>query len=313
MRRRPFYLSAPGDVVALEAEAERILDSSPSHAAADLLASRRDISSDLATMLLYRACFRGGNGGFLDELHALPATIAPLERTPRILIVPGLHFSRHPETGADGSLVAGIVSQLGAKVEILRTDPRGSAGENGRCLADQLTRMMEESVWVVSISKGTADLRAALGQLGGWPQWLSGWINLSGVFQGTPVADKLTRPGLRSLMMQAVIAAGGIASRNIAEMRTDSHLWQVPVVPPTPERMIHILGFPPSWSIEMRIAHHYRWLTEHFGPNDGLIPLRESLEYPGRIVPVWGADHFMRAPDLARLVYRLAHYVDRNP
>ena len=63
----------------------------------------------------------------------------------------------------------------------------------------------------------------------------------------------------------------------------------------------------------MRISHHYKWLARHHGPNDGIIPLTECLAYPGRLVPVWGADHFMRTPDLARLIYRLARYVAVDP
>ena len=310
MRRRPLYLAAPGDVVELQRRAEALLDAAGGLEPVELLGSPSDIPNDLATMLLYRACFRGPNGAFLSRLDRVAVSDEPLRTPVRLLVVPGLNYARHPETGADGQLVAGICSRLGINVSVLESEPRGSTGTNAALLVRQLQDLAPESAWVVSISKGTADFRSALGRLGGWPDWLAGWINLSGVFQGSPVADRITGSrDLSSMFLRALIAVGGRAARNIPEMRTDAETWKIPVCPPAPERLVHVIGFPPSWTIEMRISHHYRWLAQHYGPNDGVIPLKECLGYPGRVVPVWGADHFMRAPDLARLIYRLARHI----
>lgn len=310
MKRRPLYLAAPGDVVDLERRAEELLDAGAGLDPGSLLGHPGNRPHDLATMLLYRACFRGANGAFLDRLDDIPVSDEPLRHPPRVFIVPGLNFARNPETGADGRLVAEICRRLGIDVSILETEPRGTARTNAVLLQDQLRAIAPRSGWVVSISKGTADFRSALVELGDWPDWLDGWINLSGVFQGTPVADRLTGSrDLSSLLLRSLIALGGKSARNIPEMRTDAAPWKVPVRPPTPERLIHVIGFPPSWTIEMRISHHYKWLAQHHGPNDGIIALRECFAYPGRLVPVWGADHFMRTPDLARLIYRLARFI----
>ena len=314
MRRRPLYLAAPGDVVELRRAAEARLDTAGTCNPAALIGEPGDTPHDLATMILYRACFRGANGAFLDGLGRVPVMPEPLARPVRLFVVPGLNFRRHPETGADGSLVAAICRRLGMDVTVLEPEPRGSTVANAALLLRQLRALSPRSAWVVTISKGTADFRAALGDLGGWPDWLAGWINLSGVFQGTPVADRITESrDLRSLLLRAIIAAGGRAARNIPELRTDAAIWQSPVQPPAPGRLLHVVGFPPSWTIEMRISHHYMWLSRHHGPNDGIIPLKECFAYPGRLVPVWGADHFMRTPDLARLIYRLARYVTDDP
>lgn len=312
MRRRAFYLAPPGDVVRLEAEAESLLDKDANLPIRVILDHLGTHDADLATMLLYRACFRGSNGAFLARLAAQPVSEAPLRRSLKLIVIPGLNFERHPETGADGRLVVDIASRLGAEVEVLATEPRGSASDNGALLARQLGQGRRSASHVITISKGTADFRVALRHLGGWPEWLAGWVNFSGVYQGTPVADKVTAASLTSLMMRALIAMGGLASRNIAEMRTDSPLWKPAVTPPAPGRLIHVVGFPASWSVEPRMAHHYRWLLRHYGPNDGLTPLIEFFDHPGRIVPVWGADHFMRAPDISRLIYRLARHLSEG-
>jgi hypothetical protein len=310
MRRRRFYLSAPADVVALSEEAEELLDKFLPCKAEQLVGAAGEDRPDLAVMLLYRLCFRGPNGDFLKWLQRLPIGVSALRSRFRLIIVPGLNFQRHPETGADGNLLAAIAGRFGVAAEIADIDPCGSAGANGKKIAGRLDRLDQEPTWLISISKGTADVRAAYNLIGRWPKGIAGWIDLSGVFQGTPIADRFTRPSFLAFCSRLLLALGGLTFDGIEEMRTDSPLWRAAVIPPEPDRLVHVIGFAPSWSIETRIAHHYRWLTDRYGPNDGLTPLSECFTYPGRIFPIWGADHFMRVPDLATLIYKLVHFID---
>ena len=309
MKRRPFFLAAPGDALALEAEAEVMLDRLLPCSAKQLVLAAGSQRHDLALALLYRACFRGPNGDFLRQLSGLPSGVAPLNKAVRVVVVPGLNFRQHPEMGADGRLLADVARRLGAKAEILEINPRGAVSANGAMIADRLAQLNDEPVWLISVSKGSADLRAAYSLMGHWPKGVSGWINLSGIFQGTPLADRVTQSALRRWLNRILLTLGGAVFDKIEELRTDAPLWRLPVEPPSPERMVHVLGFPPSWSIEMRFARHYLRLRESFGPNDGLTPLTDCFDYPGRIFPVWGADHFMRIPDLAALIYRLFHFI----
>lgn len=308
MKRRPFFLAAPGDALALEAEAEVMLDRLWPCSAKQLVLAAGNQRPDLALALLYRACFRGSNGDFLRQLAGLPSGATPLSKAVRVLVVPGLNFRQHPEVGADGRLLADIARRLGARAEILDINPRGAVSANGAMIAERLARLNGEPVWLISVSKGSADLRAAFGFIGHWPQGVSGWINLSGIFQGTPHADRVTQSALRRWLHRMLLTLDGSVFDKVEELRTDCPMW-LPVEPPSSERMVHVLGFPPSWSIEMRFARHYLRLRENFGPNDGLTPLTDCFEYPGRIFPVWGADHFMRIPDLAALIYKLFHFI----
>ena len=310
MKRRPFFLAAPGDALALEAEAEVVLDRLWPCSAKQLVLAAGRQRHDLALALLYRACFRGPNGDFLRQLAGLPSGVTPLSKAVRVMVVPGLNFRQHPEMGADGRLLAGIAGRLGARAEILDVDPRGAVSANGAMIAERLARLNDEPVWLISVSKGSADLRAAFGFMGHWPKGVSGWINLSGIFQGTPHADRVTQSALRRWLNRTLLTLGGTGFDKVEELRTNSPLWRLPVEPPSSERMVHVLGFPPSWSIEMRFARYYLKLRENFGPNDGLMPLTDCFDYPGRIFPVWGADHFMRIPDLAALIYKLFHFID---
>ncbi len=308
MKRRPFYLAAPGDVVALHAEAESILDVVLPCSMPELIGAARG-RGDLSVMLLHRACYRGSNGAFLERVEKLPITVTPLQRSTLLLIAPGLNSREHPEMGADGCLVTQIARRFGARTEVFDIHPSGSPSANGEKIAQRLERLKGEKAWIISISKGTADVRAAYSLIGHWPRGVSGWINLSGVFQGTPVADRITNSAWQRWLGRILLALGGIDFDGIEEMRTDCSLWRLPVEPPISERMVHVLGFPPPWAVEMRISHHYLRLSEKFGPNDGLTPLAHCFNYPGRVFPVWGADHFMRVPEVPALLYRLLNFV----
>src|SRR5580704_2057374 len=211
MKRRPFYLAAPGDVVAIEAEAETILDQLLPCSAKELLLGAGRQRLDLNVMVLYRACFRGANGVFVKQIEAISSKHAPLSRHVRVIIGPGLNFRKHPEIGADGRLLADIAARVGAKAEILDVDPRGAASTNGATIAERLLRLNDEPAWLVSISKGTADARAAFTLIGHWPKGVSGWINLSGVFQGTPVADRITNSTLVRLASRMLLTISGVA------------------------------------------------------------------------------------------------------
>ncbi|HVI87297.1 MAG TPA: hypothetical protein VM659_03290 [Dongiaceae bacterium] len=307
--RKPLYMAAPLDSVALAAEAEALLSQHWPLSAQELLNLAGRDRPDLATMLLLRACYRDGNGDFMRKVDALPRDLAPLETPIRLLIVPAFLFAEHPELAIDGALIKDIADRLGAETEIVPIDSRGISAANGRLIADHLCRQSDKPTWMLSISKGTSDARAALHQLGGWPARLKGWVDVSGIFSGTPIADWWTEEMVRRWLLKLFFGFTNLPFDTLLEMRRDAPLWQSPVVPPSTDRLIHILGFPPPWCVEPRMERNYRRLLATDGPNDGLTPLAGAFDYPGRLVPVWGADHFMRLPDLASLIYRTIHMI----
>ena len=54
-------------------------------------------------------------------------------------------------------------------------------------------------------------------------------------------------------------------------------------------------------------ARHARLAPE--GPNDGSTLLRDAVVEPGLVYPVWGADHYLRVPGSAALLYRLFRWL----
>jgi hypothetical protein len=305
---RSLYPSKPLDSIVLAEEAQALFERSGAVDVRRLLAQIPTDRPELATMLLYQACRMGANGAFLNELERLPAGPAPLQGPLRILIVPGFLFAEHPELALDGKLIQGIAERLGASAEVLDINSRGTCDANGQTIAQRLSNTdVRDRVWMFSVSKGTADARAALYQLGGWPAGLAGWIDVSGIFSGSPIADWWSEDLVRRWLLRTFFGLNNLPFAALLEMRRDAPIWQQSVIPPTPDRLIHILGFPPPWRVEPRMVQNYRRLLATHGPNDGFTPLCEALGYPGRIYPIWGADHLMRLPDLATVIYRLIH------
>jgi hypothetical protein len=305
--RRPLYMATPLDTVALTDEAERLLEQHWPLSAKELIALAGPERADLATMLLLRACYRGANGGFMEQVERLPRGMAPLATPIRLLIVPAFLFAEHPELAIDGALIKEIADRLGVETEILPIDSRGVGADNGAVLAEHLRRPSNKPTWLLSISKGTSDVRAAFLQMGGWPPQLSGWLDVAGIYSGTPIADWWTEEMVKRWLVKVLFGFNNLPFEILLEMRQDAPLWHAPVVPPSPDRLVHVLGFPPPWCVEPRMERNYRRLLATDGPNDGLTPLANAFDYPGRLVPVWGADHFMRLPDLAGLIYRTIH------
>ena len=305
--RKPLYMAAPLDSVALAHEAEELLEQHWPLTAKELLALAGPDRADLATMLLLRACYRGENGAFMEQVESLPRNLAPLATPIRLLIVPAFLFAEHPELAIDGALIKDIADRLGAETEIVPIDSRGVSKANGRVLAGYLQRPSDKPTWMLSISKGTSDARAALHQLSGWPEHLKGWVDVCGIYSGTPIADWWTEEMVKRWLLKAFCGFNNLPFDTLLEMRRDAPIWQSPVVPPASDRLVHVLGFPPPWCVEPRMERNYRRLLATDGPNDGLTPLVNAFDYPGRLVPVWGADHFMRLPDLAGLIYRTIH------
>jgi len=305
--RKPLYMATPTDSVALAKEAEDLLRKNWPLTAKELVALAGPDRADLATMLLLRACYRGENGAFIEQVEWLPRGRAPLAAPIRLLIVPAFLFAEHPELAIDGELIRDIADRLGAETEILPIESRGIGAANGRVLADHLHRTSDKPTWLLSISKGTSDVRAAFHQLGGWPVNLSGWLDVCGIYSGTPIADWWTEEMVKRWLAKMFCGFNDLPFDILLEMRRDAPIWQSPVVPPAANRLVHVLGFPPPWCVEPRMERNYRRLLATDGPNDGLTPLVNAFDYPGRLVPVWGADHFMRLPDLAGLIYRTIH------
>lgn len=270
----------------------------------------REHGVEIATAALYHYFRNHRDKAFNADIESLPASRFTATRKIKLLIVPGLFYEEHPELGGDGSLVAEVAARNGFEVERIRTRSRGSIQRNILLLEKHLSQESHPEVWLVSFSRGSAEVRSYLQSTDRLPPNLRGWINVSGIVAGTALADdKLSSP-LKRLWYRMLCACARIDYTLLEELCSRHALWQKDLHLPAAFHVIHVAGFPLAGHVHARLYGKHRILSKT-GPNDGVTSLSDFLGFPGSVYPVWGGDHFSRFSNVSSYVYRLCWYIQK--
>jgi hypothetical protein len=307
---RKRFLAPPLDEVELHRRARAIL----ARPGFDLDACLAAADIDLANCVLYHAFLRSRHGSFVAEVDSLPAAALPSGKGQKVILVPGMFYREHPEVGADGALLEGILRNCGFEVGRAATDSRGSVERNAGIVRAAMEASGPRGLWLVSLSRGSAEVRHCLQGYapGGLPPYLRGWLNFSGIFSGSILADIRTGTPLRRLLVRAICRLSGVAAALPGELSRSNPLWKTDTAHLGKIRLVHVLGFPLRSHVQPMLSHRFAQAAA-FGPTDGVVGLRDALGYPGKVYPVWGCDHFARSPRISALAYRLAHLMAETP
>ena len=265
--------------------------------AAALMELARREGLDFATAVLYdRVLRQPDNRAFHECLSATDGIYSPKSTT--VGIVPGAFYRNHNHTGANGAQLAEIATSLGSCVERIPIDSFGSLTRNAALIAEWLETHRKERVVLMSLSKGSADLKTALclRNAGGLFRNVRAWVSVSGLPFGTPLIAWLRRQPMRSLGVRLLLAFRGQRYSVLEELRheEDGPLAGWPDIP-SHLRTIHVVAFP----LRRHLAHP--WAPRAYerlaplGPNDGGgFLLGDVAKLPGTVVPIWGADHYLQ-------------------
>jgi hypothetical protein len=266
-------------------------------------------SPDLAARVFFESVRQSDQAVFCDAIDSYPANRVRFSAPLRLAIVPGMFYREHPEVGADGRLAKSIGEKFGFDVRIVPTDSAGGVTRNSRILAEQLDFDADKPVWLVSLSKGSSEVRHYLQNYTINPA-IAGWLNIAGIAKGSPLADRKLSNGLKRGLNRMLCKVLQIDFAALTEMRTDHPFWQNDRWPEKIE-MIHVAPVPLSSHIQPGLRARYHEMKDA-GPNDGFVPVTDVTSLPGKIYPLWGSDHFMRSPDVSALIYRLFNYIADN-
>jgi hypothetical protein len=261
---------------------------------------------DLATALLYDRVLRQPANRELFE-RICSGNIRRLKDPPLVGIVPGAFYLEHKNTGADGQEIAKHLESIGCRVEIIPVKSFGPLVENGAIILHWLNSHHDKQIALVSLSKGSADIKIALAQPRSPELFrsVSAWISVSGLPQGTPLAAWLRRQKLRRFGVTLLLWIRRHRYSVVEELADEPGcpLATWPALPPH-LRIVHIVGFPLRRHLRHRWAPRGYERLEVLGPNDGGgFLLAEVARLPGFIFPVWGADHYLKpAWDTASLL-----------
>ena len=307
------YGARPTDEVQLAREAAphvaQLRGALPTTQALQALTARYGI--DIATMVFYRAVLASPeHGEFVQAVDAREVGGRLNSAGVTLVIVPALFYREHPEVGGGGEHIAEIASACGIDAHIAPTLSRGSVADNAAILKDLLAEIEGETLWLLSLSKGAAEVR-----------WLFQrhsqstnldrvrvWLNVCGLPNGCQIVDHMLGDPVRRLKTRALCTVTGVDYEGLREL-TSSYWRDAPRFDlPSGLQVVNVIGAPLLSHVQRHLLSRYKRL-EHLGPNDGMVLLREALNPFGHVYPVWGADHFFRTPAVSPLLYRLFDYL----
>lgn len=309
VRVRPRFFEAPlCDEVALSVQARSRLNeflSPPT--SSEIRGLSQSVSSDLAARVFYEGLLASHHGKFIRYIDGLPGDqpVAMAEGV-KLLILPGMFYRQHPEVGADGGLALEIAQRFGFDVEIVPLKSTGSVTENSKILADRLEHESAASIWLLSLSKGSSDVRHYL-QSNRLNDKVQGWVSVAGTPKGSPLVENKLRSSSRRLFYRVLCKVVGVDFGALEEMSPKHRFWKEQNWPASLE-ITQIVPIPLACHFQGVLRSRHRRLLD-YGPNDGFVPVTDVLEIPGQIYPVWGCDHFMRIPQLSHLLYRLYNHI----
>lgn len=263
-----------------------------------------DLAYDRATdRLAERVEALPRNRALRDAVDALLPKLGPdrPERLARALAarnivplrVPGLLYVSHPQSGAD---LAAVADWLGGPVAMIPTDEVGTTDENAAVIADAIRRRADDAsrVALISASKGSADVAAALVSHPEIRARIAIWIDLVGILDGTPLMDPGSPGRARSAAWLPVDTAD-----SMSEVARDAQPLTADAVRGI--FVVHVAAFPHVEDVGDEGREGFDLLRRR-GPNDGYVMLDDYLRAPGRVLVIRGADHYLRTRALPERV-----------
>ena len=266
----------------------------PDTAALDEIARREGL--EFATAVWYSRVIRApANAAFLKSAGAAMDSRPP---APELIgIVPGAFHREHRGTGADGARIVRVARSLGCAAEVIPLPGFGRLADNARVIREWLAARRGRRVTLVSLSKGGADVRAALASPDAAEVFagVCAWVSLSGIVRGTALVEWLRARPLRWWAVRAHLWWRGHPRGALDELarRSEASIAPWPALPPG-LRVVHVYGVP----LERHLAHPWAGKAHRrlsgLGPNDGGgVLLGDVGHLPGVVCPVWGADHYL--------------------
>ena len=214
-----------------------------------------------------------------------------------VVFIPGAFYVEHPDTGADAAILRAEASKWGCPTELIPTVSIGTAAENGQIVLNWLLARPEKQVILVSLSKGSADIKMALAQPGAQRAFRNvvAWININGILNGSPMVTWIHSRRWARLFCWMLFWIRGRNYQFIRELeRRDGGALDFELQRLDHMRVIHVAGFSLFRHTSGRRARRWYRRLASFGPNDSVMMLADLCDLPGHVFPVWGTDHYLQ-------------------
>ncbi len=255
---------------------------------------------DYATALLYDRLLRAPeHGPAIEQLSALRGASpqAGLLSGVTCAVAPGAFYREFPHTGADGRILRDAAEQFGCRATLIPSSSTGTLRENAQAILRWLEQNRSEPIILASVSKGGADVKAALALDGAHEIFrpVVAWVDVCGILDGSPMVNWLLARRLRTAFYRLLFRWRGYNFDVIRDLRHGAGApLDFPLRLPRDLYALHVIGFPLTGHMTNRLSRTFRQRIASGGPNDGCVMLADVCRLPGVVYPVWGADHYMR-------------------
>ena len=250
-------------------------------------------------------------GGTPGSLHVSPLTpaLSHKGRGSKAIIIPGAFHEEYTHTGADGERMMKLAESLGFTAERVPLPSLAPMAKNAETILDFLSSEPTRPTILLSLSKGSADLRTALERpdAAGVLQYVRAWINLSGIVTPTPLIEWFAARPIRRTGVRVLLRLRGQRFAVLDELgRGNGSPLARPFAIPPHIRVFHVLGFPRRQDLSDAWAQRGHARLAPLGPNDGGGNLLiDSFKLPGSVHPAFAADHYLRTPAVDSLLLKI--------
>jgi len=220
----------------------------------------------------------------------LPAAAVNYE----VLVIPIYLYKRLIGSGADLAAPRAALEKVGLTCHFVETQDDGAVEANADIVAGAIRARAKSDrrLIILSASKSGPEVALALTRLEtAETRHVAAWINVAGVLQGTPLADKHLFQELEFLVGEVDVAGEESLTTQRGRRRFDSfHI-------PKHVLVVNYLGIPVTGTISFWGQRGFNLLRKH-GPNDG-VSLLSDMIFPGGVTLAdLKNDHFMRGKPL---------------
>lgn len=275
---------------------------------------------DFTTAVLYERIRRDNAAcaARIDDLYRRGDISSRLQNT-AFVYVPNLGYFIDPKSQAVGEAICKVAEDLGCRSYRVPTVSTESLQANARIVCDSLARCKEEAILLMSVSKGSADVKMALRETHSEEVFrkVEAWIDVCGLSDGTPVANILATDNTGHFESQvkhwfrnrdAQVVHGILAM--IRELQHgDAGPLREPLTVPEHIFRLNAVGFPTHRHLQADVSRAFYEQLAAYGPNDGYGLLCDMVSKPGAVYPIWGTDHYFHERlDVRKLASALITY-----
>ncbi|MCB1158901.1 MAG: hypothetical protein H7A25_16860 [Leptospiraceae bacterium] len=268
---------------------------------------------NLATALFYLSLLREKiNQRFLEYLDKKEIELKnsyPLYNRKDILMVfvPGMFYKSNPNPTARGKSILSLSKLLGISNTLLEINETGEVKHNAKMICSFIKRKQDKKLLIISLSKGSSDVKVALQICREEFKSVKAWISISGLHKGTPLVDHYFSNIYKNILLHLYFKYHNFLIQGFKSLNSNNQLLQNEIKLPKGLLNINIIGVPLSFHITDKALDFYE-ILKFFGPNDGL-SLLTDMYIPGSIhYPIFRNDHYLSYPHshfriLAILIY----------